>query len=143
MFLEVEAFDRSGGDYFGAEALGLGNGPPRQIGARQAGGEAEIVLDARAGACLTAGNTAVQQGHTQPFGCAVHRRRQTGRARPDDHQVVEIAGRTCLQPGPLGHRGGVGSRGAGVVFEYHRGQVFGCKPGTCHDGRGVVVLFDV
>ena len=56
--------------------------------ARDAAGKAEIVLDPRGRAGLSAGRLALDDHRAQPFGCAVHRGREAGRPAADDHGVV-------------------------------------------------------
>src|SRR5690606_32253384 len=52
--LEPQARGAYGVEDLGPEAPGLGDGPPRQVGAGEAGGEAEVVLDGRREPRLTA-----------------------------------------------------------------------------------------
>ena len=54
-----------------------------------AGWKAEIVLDSRARAGLSAGRVRFEHEHIQSFGCPVDGRRQTGRAGADDHHVAD------------------------------------------------------
>ena len=76
--------------HVGAELLGLDEGPARQRLARDAGREAEVVLDARARAGLAAERAAVHHQHRQPLRRRVHRGRQARRAGADDGHVVEL-----------------------------------------------------
>jgi len=71
-----------------AEFPGLDDRPVGQVGAGDAGGEAEVVLDPGRGAGLPAGGDRVDRQGLQPFGGAVDRGGQAGRARADDEQVA-------------------------------------------------------
>ena len=92
-------------EQLGAETLRLRHGAARQFAAADAGGKPEIVLDLRTAARLSARGVPIEQQRPQSFRCAVHRRRETGRAGADDHQVVEIErrrraiGRDARRPG--------------------------------------------
>ncbi len=77
----------------GAEPLRLRDGAARQVAAADTVGEPEVVFDARARPRLSARAVAVEQERPQPFGGAVHRGRESGGARPDDHEVVDLEGR--------------------------------------------------
>ena len=84
----VRAGDRRGDGQARAELVGLHDGALRQLAAGDAGGEAEVVLDAHAAAGLAPGRRALQHHRAQPFGGAVDRRGQPRRPGPDDDQVV-------------------------------------------------------
>ena len=80
---------RLGGDQHArAEFLRLRIGSARKRLARDAGREAEIVLDARARARLPAEGARVDDEHGEPFGGRVDRGRESRRARADDGDVV-------------------------------------------------------
>src|ERR1700724_2277199 len=73
----------------GTELLGLDNGPIGELTARDAGGEAEVILDARRRAGLTAGGDCVDHHGGEPFRCAVDRGCKTRGPRPDDDEVPD------------------------------------------------------
>jgi len=75
----------------GAELLGLHIGPPGQGLARDAGGKAQVVLDAGAGAGLAAEGAPVQHQHLQALGGRVHGGGQAGRAGAHDDDVEQLA----------------------------------------------------
>ena len=64
-----------------AELLRLHEGPLGEVAAGDAGREAEVVLDPRAGAGLPAGRDHVDAQRSQPLGGAVDGGGQSGRAR--------------------------------------------------------------
>ena len=74
----------------GAELLGLQDGAVGQLGAGDAGREAEIVLDARRRPGLAAGGERVQRERVESLRRAVHRRREAGGAGADDDQVADL-----------------------------------------------------
>lgn len=114
---DAQANHRTGEDDFRAESPRLGQRAPGQLGAAHAGGKAKIVLDARTGASLSARRLVLDDGALQSLRCAVHRRRQPGRAPAHDQQVVERHGRMRRQPNLVGNlrRGRPGERRA--IFE--------------------------
>jgi hypothetical protein len=59
----------------------------RELGARNAPREAEVVADERAGAGLAADRLAFDHEHVEPLGCRVHRRREPRRSGSHDDQV--------------------------------------------------------
>ncbi len=77
-----------GDAHLGAELLRLVEGARPQRLPGDAGGEAEVVLDLRAGAGLPAGRHGLEHHHVEPLGRAVHRGCQPRRPGADDHQVV-------------------------------------------------------
>ena len=87
----------------GAEPLRLRQGAAGQLAAADAGGEPEVVLDARARPRLSAGRVAVEQKRPKPFRRAVHRGREAGGPRADDHEVVDVEGRRERPAEALGH----------------------------------------
>ena len=93
----------------GAEALGLEQRVPGQLRSRDAGREAEIVLDPRAGAGLTAGGDRVGGEHVEPFGRRVHRGGEPGGAGADHDEVVDVV--VSSVSGEAGAAGEVGKRG--------------------------------
>ena len=91
------AVDRDAGDFerrekLGAEPLRLRERAAREFAAADAGRKSEIIFDARTGARLPARRMPVEQQRSQPFRCAVHRRREAGRTGADDHEIVDIEG---------------------------------------------------
>ena len=102
------AIDRDAGHFerrekLGAEPLRLRERAARQLAAADAGRKPEVVLDARTGARLPARRVPVEQQRPQPFRCAVHRRRESGRTGADDHEVVDIEGGRERPAEALGH----------------------------------------
>lgn len=89
-------------DQLGAELQGLEVAAIGQVGAGQAGGEAHVVLDLRAGPRLAARAEAVQHDRAQPFRRPVDRRGQPRRPRADDHEVERLGADPPLQPEALG-----------------------------------------
>ena len=73
-----------------AEPLRLQQRVPRELGTRDSGGEAEIVLDPRAGTGLATGRERVRREHVEPLGGGVHRGGEPGRAGAHHHQVVDV-----------------------------------------------------
>ena len=78
-----------------AELLRLHQGPLGQVAAGDAGREPEVVLDARAGAGLSAGRDHVDAQGSQPLGRAVDRGGQPGRAAADDDEVEAAVGQVA------------------------------------------------
>ena len=85
----ADSEDLAGGEHLGSEAAGLRRRAPREIGAAEAGGEAQVVLDARALARLPAGRVALDEQGPQALGRPVDGGRQAGRPAAEDHEVVE------------------------------------------------------
>ena len=85
----LEADDVAGEHHLGAEPARLGDGPVREVGARQALREAEVVLDRRALPGLAARRLAFDDDGLQPLRRAVHRGREPGRPAADDAEVVQ------------------------------------------------------
>ena len=75
-----------------AELLRLHERPLREVGAGDAGREAEVVLDPRAGAGLPAGRDPVDAQRSQSLGCAVHCGGEPGRSAADDDEVEAAIG---------------------------------------------------
>ena len=86
----------------GAELGGLAAGAVGQLGAGDAVGEAEVVLDPAALPGLPARGLPLDEHGAQPLGRAVDGGAQPGRAAADDHEVVELLPRVDGQarPGP-------------------------------------------
>src|SRR5262249_61516113 len=64
-----------------------------QLGARDSGREAEVVLDPAGRSRLAAERRALHDERLEPLGGAVDRRAEAGRAAADDEQVDLLAGR--------------------------------------------------
>ena len=101
--LGVDSGDRSRHEDLGAEPPRLLQRTTRQLVARHAGREAEVVLDPRRRPGLAARCLPLDHEHPQPFRCAVHGRRQPGRPGADDHDVVLGGERLGAEPEQLGH----------------------------------------
>ena len=87
----VRPDDRRGDGQAGAELVGLHDGALGQLAAGDAGGEAEVVLDAHAAAGLAARAPCCSSTTVlQPLGGAVDRRGQPRRPGPDHDQVVDL-----------------------------------------------------
>src|SRR4051812_23737559 len=100
----ADEFRRRPGDaHLGAELLRLREGASRQLLTGDAGGEAEIVFDLRAGPRLAAGGVRLQDEDVETFGRAVHGGGKARGAGADDHQVANRATvESGVQPQALG-----------------------------------------
>ena len=87
--LPAQVHGLSGDRQAGTELVGLEDSALRQLGARHAGGKAEIVLDPHAAARLAAGRNALQQHRPQSFRGRIDRGGQPGRAGTHHDQVVD------------------------------------------------------
>ena len=98
----IDAGDRARDQYLRPEPPCLLQRAARKLVARDAAGEAEIVLDARRRPGLASGRLALDHQRAQSLGRAVHGRREAGRPAADDDGVV--LGKTCarLQAKALG-----------------------------------------
>ena len=72
------------GDKLGAEARGLGVGAAAEVGAGDAGGKAEVVFDAGAGAGLSAWGFRLDDQRSKAFAGAINRGGQAGGTGADD-----------------------------------------------------------
>ncbi len=88
--IAFEARDGAGVAECRAELAGLQDRLLGQFVATDAGGEAEIVLDLRAGPRLSAGRVLVDHEGVEPFAGPVDRRGQSGRTTADNDQVVAV-----------------------------------------------------
>ena len=101
----VDPRDRAGDEDLGAEPPRLLQRAARQLVARHARGEAEVVLDPRGRAGLAAGRLALDHDRAQALRRAVHGGGQARRAGADDHRVVlrraraRSRGRAARPPG--------------------------------------------
>ena len=152
----LEADDVARQDHLGAEAGDLGDGALGEVGAAQALGEPQVVLDRRALSRLAAGGLALDDDGAQALGGRVHRGGQAGRPAADDAHVVQAAaGRRCAArarpparastasgacrrraPARAGGRPGPPGRGRAAAGPRRRarrrtsGRGRGCGPGT-------------
>ena len=99
----VDPRDRPGHEDLGAEPARLLQRSARQLVARHARREAEVVLDARGRAGLAAGRLALDDDRAQALRCAVDGRGQAGRAGAHDHRVVLRGGGLGAEAEQLGH----------------------------------------
>ena len=121
-----------------AEPLGLGHAAAREVGAGEAGREAEVVLDPARRAGLPAGRLALQEHGLEPLARPVHRRRQPRRPAADDGEVVELALGLLPQPDPGGEvAGGRGLQPVAALEDHER------EFGAVGLGAGAVVALDV
>src|SRR5262249_30286223 len=81
----IEPRHGAGHDDLAAETPRLAQRAARELIARYATGEAQIVLDARGGSRLPTGCLALDHERPQSFRCAVHRGGEAGGAAADDH----------------------------------------------------------
>ena len=121
----LEPDDLAGQHQLGAEPRDLGERALGEVGAAQALGEAEVVLDRRALAGLSARGLALDDDRAEPLGSGVHPGREPGRAAADDADVVErLLGLDVRGRGRRRPRASVGDRS-------------GSRSGTSTSGRSV------
>ncbi len=89
------------GQQLGPEPARLVGAAAGEVGAAEAGREAEVVLDPARLAGLAAGRLALDHHRPQALRGAVDGGRQPGRAAADDHEVVVVRGRRAGHPEPL------------------------------------------
>ena len=106
--VDLQRGGRAGGDQFGAELLRLSARPIGQLAARHPVRKAEIVLDPRALAGLTAGRGAFDEHRAQPLGSAVDGGGQARGSTTDHDQVVELLRRRGGQAQRVGQFGVAG-----------------------------------
>ena len=99
----VDPRDRPGDEDLGAEPARLLQRAARQLVARHARREAEVVLDPRRRAGLAAGRLALDHDRAQALRRAVHGRGQPGGPGADDHRVVLGRRRLGAEAEQLGH----------------------------------------
>ena len=99
----VDPRDRPRDEDLGAEPPRLLQRAARQLVARDARREAEVVLDPRRRAGLAAGRLALDHDRPQPLRGAVDGRGEPGRPGADDHRVVLRGGRLGGEAEQLGH----------------------------------------
>ena len=119
----VDASDRPRDEDLGAEPACLLERPARQLVARHARGEAEVVLDPGGRARLAAGCLALDHDRPEPLGRAVHGGRQAGRPRADDHRVVLRGRRLGRDLEELGHPPKLRSHRGLAVHDANGGEV--------------------
>ncbi len=86
----VEVYHLVGNLHLGAEFLRLVVGARHQRQAADACRKAEIVFDPGGSSGLAAEGAAVQHERGKSLGRRIHRRREAGRSRADDRDVVEL-----------------------------------------------------
>src|SRR5581483_5148243 len=104
----IDAIDGARDQDLGAEAPRLLEGAARELVARDAARESEIVLDARRRPGLSARRLALDDDRAQAFRRAVHGGGEARRAAADDRDVVLAlagAGRESEANGELAHAG--------------------------------------
>ena len=119
----VDPRDRPRDEDLGAEPARLLERPARQLVARHAGGEAEVVLDPRGRARLAARRLALDHDRPESLGRAVDGGRQAGGPRADDHRVVLRGGRLGRDVEQLGHPAQLRSHDGLAVHDADRGVV--------------------
>src|SRR6185369_5605852 len=107
----------------GAESLRLRHGTSSGISTREARGKTEIILDARAGACLSTGRAALHENRAQSFRSAVHRRGESRRPAADHDEIVERFLRTRLHAEAFGELARTGVREPATVGKQHHRQL--------------------
>lgn len=118
----IDMLDAPGDQHLGAEPPRLPQRPARQFVARNAVGKAQIVLDPRRGAGLSARSFPLDHHGTQPLGRAIHRRRQPRRATADDDGVVLGGAGDGLQPQQPGQFARLGPDQRRAVGQLQRRQ---------------------
>src|SRR5438067_10158420 len=78
------------GEELGAKPVGLQEGPLGELVTAESLREAEVILDPRAGARLSADCFRFHDQGPQALGCAVHAGRETRRSGADDDDIVEL-----------------------------------------------------
>jgi hypothetical protein len=143
----VQARHLVGNGQVGAELLGLVVGAGHQGHARDAGGEAQIVLDPRRGPGLAAERPGVEHQHRQALGGGVDRGGQAGRPGADHGHVDRPVGVELADHADAAGQLGVGRMAqqlaAGTQHDRQLGLVdrepLDQHPGAV-DGVGVQVL---
>src|SRR5262249_7927522 len=99
----VDPRDRARDEDLRAQPVRLAQRAAREPGARDVGGEAEVVLDPRRGARLAARRLALDHDRPQPFRGAVDAGCEPAWPGADDHGVVLGGPRVRRQAEQLGH----------------------------------------
>src|SRR5258706_3157769 len=81
-----------GNRHFGSEFLRLRVSTAHQRAARDPGRKTEIILDPRRGAGLASERVAIQYQNRKSLGRGIDGRRQTGRSRADNRDVIKLGG---------------------------------------------------
>ena len=115
--------DRPRYEDLGAEPPGLLQGATRELVPRDAGREAEVVLDPGGGARLAARRLALDHDRLQALRCSVDGRGQTRGTGAHDHRVVFRRGGIGREPQELGHGAEPRSHRGGAVDDPDRRQV--------------------
>ena len=124
-----------------AEFQRLIKGPPGERHAGDAGGEAEIILDARGRAGLSAKGAGIEHDHRQTFRSGIDRSREPSGARADDRHVIDKVGieigrdaeaRSGLCVGRPFQHGPVGAE--------HQRQIFRQHADTLHHGAALRIV---
>ena len=136
----VEADGAARRQQLGAEAACLRRRPVREVGAREPGGEAEVVLDPRALSRLAAGRLPLDDDRPQALRRAVDRSSEPGRASADDDEVVERKIGPGLEPDALGDRRRVRPDERLAVREEHDGQLRASDRSGLEQARPLVRL---
>ena len=112
------------GDELRAETRGLSVGAAAQIGAGDAGGKAEIILDSGAGTGLPAGRFRLDDEGAEAFAGAVDGGSQACGTSADDHDVIEILGGLDAEADAAGKSFEIGIDEDGAVGEEDDGHLF-------------------
>ena len=116
---------------FDPELLRLAEGPAHQGHARNAGREAEVILDPRRSARLAAERAAIDGEHRQTFGARVDGGREAGGAGTNDHHVIKPVGDQSARP--VRHSARAGPRSdcaANCRRDRARSEVLQARPGN-------------
>ena len=130
----VSGVDRDAGHFerheeLRAEPLRLRHRASRQLAAADAGRKAEIVLDSRAAARLSAGRVPIEQQRPQSFGCAVDRRARPGGPAPTITRSYRSKRGRQRSAEALGHLTPLGVAQRRSVLEEQRRQLVGADTG--------------
>ena len=106
----IDPLDRAGDEDLRAEPARLLQRAAGELVPRDAGGEAEVVLDPRGGAGLAAGRLALDDDRAQPLRRAVDRGREAGGSGADDDGVV-LGGARLGAEARAARRPGAGAAG--------------------------------
>ncbi len=128
----------------GAELLRLGEGAAGQRLPGNSGGETEIILDARAGAGLSAEGAGIQHHHRETFRRRIDRGRKTRRAAADDRGIVDlIPGRTADHAERAGEFGFFRIAIHGAIGDHHQRPIGRRWRIACDQLGGIMIPFRV
>ena len=133
----------AGQHHLGAEPLHLRHRPVGQVGAAEALGEAQVVLDRGARAGLATGSLPLDHDRAQPLGRRVDRRGQAGGTAADDAHVVQRLPGLGAQAERAGQLDGGGGAQRVALRRQHEGQVVGGHPGQLREALALLVELDV